>query len=73
MDKSAPSKESLERARRFHDHYATDASDTCSFCNRLALEFDSIARERDEVTKKLAEALQGIIDISKRDSDESKI
>lgn len=57
MNNSALSKRALERIRRFHEH-VTAASDTCSFCNRLALEFDSIRRERDEVAEKLAEALR---------------
>ena len=61
MDKSAPSKESLERARidNNHVHYTTPIA-ACDKCTCLALEFDAIRRERDEVTEKLAEALQAV-------------
>ena len=42
MNNSALSKRALERIRRFHEHVTADA----------------IARERDEVAEKLAEALR---------------
>ena len=73
VDKSAPSKWALEKAilyrsgklRCAHSKTMSGLAMDCNQC--LALEFDAIARERDEVTEKLAEALQGIIDIGKRD------
>lgn len=59
MDKIAPSKESLERARidNNHVHYTTPIA-ACDKCTCLALEFDAIRRERDEVAEKLAEFLE---------------
>ena len=58
MDKSTPSKESLERARKFLDEQLELRSPMHSWLESLALEFDTIRRERDEVTEKLAEALE---------------
>ena len=56
MDKSAPSKESLERARKWWKALAPNSE--TQFIRKMALEFDAIARERDEVTEKLAEFLE---------------
>lgn len=67
MDKSAPSKESLERARRF---FRDCMIANCPSCGRLALEFEAIARERDEVTEKLKRELEkaeGQLDIILRE------
>ena len=58
MDKSEPSKESLERARKFLDEQLELRSPMHSWLESLALEFDAIARERDEVTEKLEEFLE---------------
>ena len=63
MDKSAPSKWALEKAILYrsgklrcpHSKTMSGLAMDCNQC--LALEFDAIARERDKVTEKLAEAL----------------
>lgn len=58
MDKSAPSKESLERAHRFFNETLSGENGGKHIRDILALEFDAIARERDEVTEKLEEFLE---------------
>lgn len=61
-----PSKWALERAAdAIHEFVGLHIRGRA--IKAIALEFDAIARERDEAADKLAEALQGIIDIGKRD------
>ena len=70
MDKSAPSKESLERARKFLDEQLELRSPMHSWLESLALEFDTIRRERDEVVDKLKRELEkaeGQLDIILRE------
>ena len=64
MDKSAPSKWASEKARKFYPCVgpACEAGE-CSGCEKrheLALEFDAIRRERDEVAEKLEEFLERV-------------
>ena len=53
VDKSAPSKESLERAHRFFNETLSGENGGKHIRDILALEFDAIAQERDEVMEKL--------------------
>ena len=64
MDKSAPSKESLERAQKWVARKGFQWPE--SAMEWLALEFDAIRRERDEVAEKLEALRDSVIEECKK-------